>query len=259
MQKIKSSTILDKISEIKKANGNEFYTNYFLNKLDEEVLFLENEGALVFLQPEADFYHLYFATKNLLNLEELFLQIPAVSDIAIEIICKNKIDENLYNCINRNFQYQTTYERMKLYKIEPSECKSEITYAEVSDLDFVHNQLRIDFNKYFDHFPSNETLKNYIENKQVLVKKDGNQILCYLIFTITNSSCHFNYMRNLSNDSFLHLELIEQFYNEIVSRGAKNVYLWVDVDNNARVKKLHEYYRHKSDGTLNVTFLRKRL
>ena len=52
------------------------------------------------------------------------------------------------------------------------------------------------------------------------------------------------------------IDLINQFYNEAIKKGAKTVYLWVDKDNNIRVQKLHEFYGQKPDGTLNVIYLK---
>lgn len=260
MNKITLQCIMTKINSIKLIDCFNFYTNYFFNKLDDEVYYYENEKAIIFLQPESDFYHLYFACTNLDYLEKLFEQIDLKADIAVEIICKNKIDDFLFKSLSKYFEYQTTYNRTKLYNLRERPYKKEPLFATENDVEFIHNQLRAEFNKYFDHFPSRETLIEYIKNNWVIVKKDeNNNILAYIIFTIANKSCHFNYMKNLTSDSFILISLIDQFYNKIIKLDVNNVYLWVDMDNNSRVRKLHEFYGHKFDGTLNVTFLKKSL
>lgn len=259
MHQLTKAEISAKIFALRKYDIQNFHTNYFMAPLDENILCFENEQAIIFFQPEDDFLHLYFAANSLKALNNLFAAYKTEKDTAVEIICKNAITQDLFMCVNQYFPYQTTYHRTKLYKIDERPCKIPPQYADLNDVDFIHDSLRTAFNKYFDHFPSKATLTEYIHKKQVMVKKEKNHIAGYLVFTITNFACHFNYMQNLSDDSFLQIALIDQFYNEIILRGAKNVYLWVDVDNNLRVKKLHEFYGHRFDGTLNVAFLAKRI
>lgn len=254
MRKIKSSIILDKINSIKKSNPSEFKTNYFFNQLDEEVLYLENDCALVFLQPETDFYRLYFATSDLNKLDVIFKALPAKTDICLNYICKKKIDDDLAQIILNYFYLFVKHERLRTNKIRNKGVV--VKHAEINDLDSIYSSLNTNFNKYSDFLPTKEKLKCSIENKTVVVNKQDNKVLGYIIYNVSGVTADFNYLYNNSSNILDAINLTNSFYTDIFNRGIKNVFLWVD-EKNVKVKKAHLKSGYLGDNTFNYIFRKK--
>lgn len=237
-------------------------TNYFNHISFNQAKAVYGDSALVFLIKNDDFYKLYFIASNISSLEEIFKYISS-SDykIVIEVITKNMLNENLHNILNKYFSFYSVYERLR---INTNDLKSHfvakienIDYATISDLASVESLLLDNFNKYYDNLPTRDKLKDYISNKQILLKREASQIKALLVFTLQNKVSHFNYLLNLNVNSTFAINLTEQYYLLMKEKGIKQIYLWVDITHNIRVKNMHLKYNYKSDNTFNYIFYKE--
>ena len=124
------SVIQNKINSLRNDNIQNFYTNYFMNDIEKDVEIFENNDAILFINPEKDFYKLFFAYSDINSFMELLHKLPN-KKIYLEIISKTEPQDDFINAIKPYFEYKTTYQ--KLYKkLEVSEnkvfpkCKTDI-------------------------------------------------------------------------------------------------------------------------------------
>ena len=61
----------NKVNELRKKDILNFKTNYFMNKINNNALYLENDNAIICLTQDRDIYRLYFAFINLFDFENI--------------------------------------------------------------------------------------------------------------------------------------------------------------------------------------------
>lgn len=103
----------NKVNELRKKDILNFKTNYFMNKINNNALYLENDNAIICLTQDRDIYRLYFAFINLFDFENILKQLPFDKKISLEIITKGELDIALYDCVNKYIPYETTFNRMR--------------------------------------------------------------------------------------------------------------------------------------------------
>lgn len=226
MRKIKSSIIFDKINTIKKSNPSEFKTNYFFNQLDEEILCLDNDNAIIFLQPEYDFFRLYFAYVDTESLDCLFDCLKN-NDIYLEIITKTKPNEELNKIILKHFSFETLYQKM-FKKLKITEEKTSIN--DLINVDEIYEKIFSTFNIHYDHFMSKEELKELADSKQILTIYENNELKSFLIFKTKGSSAYLNHIANYGSKQNL-IALWEKFYQVLNNNRINYLDLWYDTAN----------------------------
>ena len=65
----------NKVNELRKKDILNFKTNYFMNKINNNALYLENDNAIICLTQDRDIYRLYFAFINLFDFEYGFIEL----------------------------------------------------------------------------------------------------------------------------------------------------------------------------------------
>lgn len=232
MPKINSAEIMTQITKIKKS-GDEFYINYFLTTLNEELLYFENDGAIVFLQPEHDFYRLYFACSDLEKLDDLLVQLPK-DEIYLEYVCKNDIDEKLAEILLRYFTFDALYQKMfkKLNVVDEKYLPVNVIDAKV-----IYKKVYETFNIYYDHLASEEEIIEMCENRNVITIYEGGQLRAFLIYKIKGKSAYLNHIANYGSKDNL-IELWNKFYQTLNAKEINYLDLWYD---KANAKALNMY------------------
>lgn len=239
------------------------YTNYFTLLNQGSFVGKISDKSLFFLTKEHCFESLYFTSSDPNDLKKILQDLPLEKTICLEIIQKGKLKSDFKLIIENFFHFQTVYEKMLVHtkklklKIKSENMLKNIQYAKKSDLDFTYEKLYEKFNINFDHLPDKKTLLGYIKNKQILVKKQGEDIKAICIYTIDKKTSHFNYLLNINADSFEVLELIEQYYAKILDSKINYIYLWVDILQNNRVKNMHLKYGYQASSIFNYAFINK--
>ncbi len=265
MEKVSIDFVKDKFSEIRKKDVVNFNTNYFLTPLDNEVMCLYNENAIVFLQPEYDFYRLYYVTLSFEALDVLFQKLPSDIKICVEIIKKGPLSDAEKQIFNQHFCFDTTFTRLRLNMKNIKRVKfcnsSDVEYAKENEVDFIYKNLHETFYQYSSHLPSYSQIKDHVKNNNVVVTRSTTGDISYFSLFIINES-HFNFDQLVSlpckNDEDL-FTLLNYMYTAIRDNGATNGHLWVDEINNGNVVLLHKFYGYIPDGTKNHIFLSKAL
>ena len=139
----------NKVNALRKKDILNFKTNYFMNKINNNALYLENDNAIICLTQDRDIYRLYFAFINLFDFENILKQLPFDKKISLEIITKGELDIALYDCVNKYIPYETTFNRMRAKCDEILNSRmynhNEIQFATREDVNVIYDALNAVF------------------------------------------------------------------------------------------------------------------
>lgn len=265
MQKIKSALIKEKFSQLRKLDIKNFNTNYFLNPLDDDIYYLENEKAVLCLQPDKEIYRAYFAYISIEDFEQLLQQLPKDKAISLEVLSKQELPEKLYNIFTKYLEYDTTYERMKcaISKIKKTKSYSEdeIEYANIDDIDTIYNGLYNTFDYHASHLPDKANLHNLITNKQIIVVRNTNKELAsFAIYKPEGrQTAIFDQFLSFDRISANTIKLWDCFFSELMRLNYVYCYLWVDIIYNQHASNFYKYFGFNSDSLKNYIFINYQL
>ncbi|PAF47048.1 hypothetical protein BKH46_04830 [Helicobacter sp. 12S02634-8] len=244
-----------------------FYTNYIApfganksthKECDDKIYGIELSDGYVFLKDFENFSKLYFLTPHLCDLKAALDKLDR-ENICLEIIQRGALAKELQEVLCAYFAPHSLYEKLtistKNLKLKLKNHPYTPQHAQLTDLDYLCQSLKSNFDARFDHLPSPSELTHYITNQQVLIQRDTNgEIIAYCIYQIDGKTSHFNYLLNLKADPFCLIALMESYYAELKHKGIQHIYLWVDIRNNLRVKNMHTRYGYQSSHIFNHTF-----
>lgn len=263
MQIVNSKYFLQKINDLRKADIQNFQTNYFLNKLNDEIECFENDDAIIVLTKDKSIFRLYFAFINLHNFEKLLMLIPQDIKVSLELITKKEIDENLYNCINKYLIHETIYERMRAectsIKKSKLHTEKEIEYATKNDVQIISDKLNEKFNHHTSHLPDEQDLSELIKNKQIICVKNNNELAGIIIYKFEGNQIRFDQFLSFNNNTQDTLKLWDYFVSKLLLLNAKTCYLWVDTIYNKRALAFYKYYGYKYDNKKSYIFINNEL
>lgn len=249
-----SSVVMPYISELKKTQG-DYFSNYFLTPLEAQIPLLHSEKSLIFLQPEYDFYRLYFATIDINDFKNLLKQVPENLDVCIEVVTNSNIPEQLLKTLCEKFKLTETYQ--KLYKKLDIVANTEYCPdmgAFTPECIFEH--VWQDFNKYYDHLPSLEKIETFLNNgKLISIENEQGDLCGYILFEIKGKQAYLNYIANYGGKKTL-LLLWERFYNVLSHYNVKSIYLWYNI-NNKKASRMYQIENFEDAHLKNYIFLRK--
>ncbi len=252
-----------------------FITNYFCHLHFTNVPAFLTEDCLIFLLAQCNehkrFYKAYFVTQNINSLQSLLPFLTLLSQIfyretlpiVFEVIVKGVILQSLQKIFLAHCRSYSLYERLRVNIRDlqsPLRCDvaNHIHFATLDDKEAVYNLLYQTFDAYRDNLPNQHQIIEYINNKQVLCSKScaENNLQSLLIWTTQGKVSHFNYLINTAKSPFTMPQLIQRYYQIIQEQGIKQVYLWVDVLVNARLRQFYiQRYGYRSDNTFNHIFI----
>ena len=185
--------------------------------------------------------------------------LPTDKRICLEYVTKAEIPRDLFAVINTYLPYETTFERSRCdvekLRILRKCGEDEVEYAESRDLTFISNVLKATFNHYSSHLPDDAELEKLSRDKQIIVLRDVDGIVSFIVYKINQNNVNFDQWISVKKDAQSSMKIINCFYNKLQSQNYRQVYVWVDVKNNAGVQKFHEFYGYRPDGLRDVFFI----
>lgn len=264
MQKETSLFIKNKINELRKKDSINFFTNYFLTPLDDEIFCVHNENAIVFLQIDRENFRLFFAYINEKSLNELLKFLPKNKEVSLEIISKKDIPGSLNNIVTKYLEYETTFERMKCLVGNIKKTKlyleDEIEFAKNNEIDIIYDKLYKIFNNHTSHLPDKEELQALVLNKQILVVRNTDSSLsAIVIYKKEGKQARFDQFLSFDNNMANTLKLWDYFASELIRLNFISCYLWVDIIYNKSAYIFYKYFGYVSDGLKNYVFINRKL
>lgn len=223
------------------------YTNFYTQQnITYQVRLLSH--SLIILKKEKSFWRLYFFSNDIEKLENALVKIQNNIPICIEILQKQE------DIIFKSIEKQTLYVRFrknisKMPEIKPHKpLKKEVRAKKIYEL------IQKDFNIYFDHLPTLETLKNWIKNKRILFINQEQKIISYLVFDIRGKGVYINYIANYGGKDSL-IKIWGMFYQELNNFDIEFIYLWCDAKN-IKAMNMYQIEGFSPDGLKNFIYLK---
>ena len=248
--------LINKIKSYKEG----YITNFYLGEpkckilINKDLMYCVEDGKCIFiLHKDFDFYHLYYLTTNknplsfpLRNLLKKYPDIILVSDVlGPESTIQNII--NLYNL--EGFQEYKKFIRLSCVNIvfDTNICEEEIEYASGEHSYQIKELIKKHFDKFSEQLPMIEEINQWVEDKNILIRKNGKEIIGFLIFEINGLTATIRYW--FVNPDFRNKKigshLIKNFFYKC--RHTKRKLLWVMEDNeNAIVRYKHFGFKPES-------------
>lgn len=250
-----------------KREADQYITNfYFTGSKIKDLIYnhklyiIDNINNIFFLRKNDGFYNLYFCSSNKSFLKKSLaeglknIKFP----IVIDLIGKEKIIKELKEIfIKNNFDYYTTFIRMS--KINDNNnilrTTNNILFAKLEDSSEIYNIISSNFNKYSEHLPSQEEIKNAINKYSILIIKEENKIVALLFFDKIGYSSTLRYWYVDKNFLGLKLgaKLIKTYFYEC--KKIKRLMLWVEISN-IKAINIYKYYGYNYDNLTDLIMIK---
>lgn len=261
---------IDKVTKLKKQNP-KCLTNNFLNYNELQLLskkakveLLYNEEAIVILDNDNNVNRVYFNLSSLENANVLS-KLLDLGDLEkpyiIDCLGKEAFLENLKSVFESNginlYTKMNRWRANKLHNLLKLKQTDNMMSANVDDINEINKLLNEVFDPYVSHLPSEEKLKNLIENNLVFCIKENNKIIAVFCLELLGKESIYFYQDAVRKDYqgtgigvlLLHYSL--QHYKEM-----KNFTGWIEYTNQVS-EKMHSFLGMKKDGLMDYVFIYK--
>jgi hypothetical protein len=252
--------IHEKMALVKAQSIGGFFTNYFRQEMvGPQILTAATARSVLLANDEHDFFRLYFFTSDLADLEQILRDVDLPSDVVAGYLTKatdKAGDENIAAAFQQSgFNPIATYRRMITYRLPPQRPNPALEYAIAADVDQLYKDLFRTFNKYTDHLPTKNRLRDYVVNQWVIVNRQAGRILGGVCFQLEGPRVNYNYIYNLSGNGLDFLRLQNNFYGVMNQRGIRAGFLWIN-QINTRLAALYQSTGWRFDGLQDYFYFR---
>jgi ribosomal protein S18 acetylase RimI-like enzyme len=254
---------IKRIRDLKK----DFLSNFFLDTekhnlwislgifysfaLDETVFFFKKNDT---------FYNVYFCSgdhaelsADIASLKKLYPDKILVFDlIGTELSLKG-----ICNIFESNgFRMYTSLNRMSriISSAEEASDNHFIRYAELNDLNEIHNSLFRYFDEYAEQLPLGEELRMWIARNHLLVYVEDKQIIGFTIFDIIGMTSYLRYwfVHPMHRNKKIGSLLLRRFFHE--GKNAKRQIFWVIRDNYNAILR-YQHYGFKNENLIDYIYI----
>lgn len=238
------SEVKQKINTLKK-NTKRYITNFYPGLADnnQEVEYMENEQAIVFILQERFRKRCFFAYADEEALVPLLLKVPA--NTIMEFISRDKtnpLEELFYRgnmskyatyirkteCFKENpYKISETGRRALLSEMYDSNCGEYPTTDAAEELDALHRQV---FDPLCDDMYTIDEWKEKIDRKEILVCRENGKIMAYYCFCLEGRKLYSNISVNTGNANILY-NMERRIFEEMWDRGIRVYYAWFNEKN----------------------------
>lgn len=239
------------ISEVKsKINGLKkrtklIITNFYPGLVDnnQEVEYMENEQAIVFILQETYRNRCFFAYAEEEAFVSLLLKVPA--NTVMEFISREKKDPiekvfvrgnmNKYAvyirktvCYGENpYEIPETGKRVLLSEMYDADCGEYPTLEAAEELDALHRQV---FDPLCDDMFTINEWKEKINKKEILIYRDNGKITSYYCFCLEGNKLYTNVVVNTGTADILY-NMERRIFEEMWDKGIRVYYAWYNEKN----------------------------
>ena len=263
---MKFSELKEELDQLKKREGHLISNVVGLNlKEDEEVTVFNNEKGIAFIVNEPLRQRGYYSVTDYSELIRLLQQHP--SGVVIEYLHKEETIDEMETWFQKGgFAFYKRYIRSTvLYKKNPysipetgrrklltelydPNCKE---FPQLSDVQELYELTLDTFDPLTDDIPTVERWKKIIENKECVIYREEEKIICYYMYRLEGKKLYSNIALNQGGANWLYnLErsTFEFFWNE----GVRVFYAWIDEENE---KARRRYNKRIKEAIERETFL----
>lgn len=244
------SEVKQKINTLKK-NTKGYITNFYPGLVDDkqEVEFMENEQAIVFIIQERFRKRCFFAYADEEAFVSLLLKVP--SNTILEFVSReptNPLEEvfdrgnmNAYatyirktECyVDNPYQIPGTGRRALLSEMYDPNCGEYPTMEAAEELDALHRQV---FDPLCDDMYTIDEWKEKIDKKEILVYRENGKIMAYYCFCLEGRKLYSNISVNTGNTNILY-NMERRIFEEMWDRGIRVYYAWFNEKNDKALRR----------------------
>lgn len=246
--------VVDIVNSFQDNHKKLLYNNFYGIQKNKEYDVLQGDHTLLLRIAEYNYYRLFVMSADKIELISFLKQLE-LQGYVINIPTKQSIEDWEEVLINGGFSHYTTYSHycnnaIATMKKVPTTLNQ---YANIQDLEDVHNVLFRNFTTYASHLPSDDELIEMIKGNRVFVNRDSQGKVCGVnIYTITGKTAYGNAWVDEGGRG---LELMFDMLNCFIDHDVKRYVFWVR-DDNKNVIKMHKMLGGVTDGLKDYTYLK---
>ena len=219
-----------------------------------------NEKAACFVHRtnEADFLFFYITHMSDLS-QALFLIKTQCQNkkLAFDWLCRTEEESILLQkeCLTGDFSLHTSLQRMsQVFKDNSFIDVEEIDFASKEDIDELSKMFCNSFDPVSERIPSKEQLAQYIESKNILVKRVQNDIAGFAVIEIQKKTMYLKHL--LTNPKFRRQGIADSLLKKafFLSKGCIRYILWVIKENQPAIN-LYKKFGYEFESLSNYTFV----
>ena len=260
--------ILDLISKVKNLRKG-FLTNFYIDIFKHDIwikssdLFFEQVGdTLFFVKQNNEFWNIFYCTTTF---EELNLSFNAFNTLyqnqllIIDVIGNENQCGLINECFIKNgFKKYSSLVRMS--RETPKDVinisNEHIFYANDNEAKSILLLLQKYFDPHCEQIPYIEELEEYVKNKKILLYKEEDEILGFVVFEMNKSTLYLRYwfVHPDYRDKKIGSILLNQFFYE--GKETRRQLFWV-LSNNENAIKRYCHYGFKEENMYDYVLINK--
>lgn len=244
--------LLEQIDSIKTKSKN-FCTNFYHSRKKTELWitygllqYLTIDDTLFILKDCESFHSLFFCSTDISQLHKALITLRIefqVKTLVVDIVGnKDTVGKFEYVFLENSFVNYTSLRRMSRYlPAKEPEFASDIRYAVNEDSIQILHLLKQYFDPYSEQIPLIEEICEWVDLKHVLIFKEDDRIIGFLIFDLTGFTSYLRYWFTHPDhrDKKIGSRLLRKYFIE--SNSAKRQQFWVIEDNDNAIKRYCHY------------------
>jgi hypothetical protein len=255
-----------------KAGALEFNTNFFpiRHQLEDwinqdDLLIESSDETVLFLRKDENFWHLYFSTKSLEELQRAIYASPMlkaeriVTDlIGTELALKRLL--SVFEAVEFH-HYNRLYRMARLALDDPAEIKpneTRVDFAEKSDSGEILDLIIGSLDRYAEQFPNRNEIETAAHNRQILTIKCAGTLAGLLFFETRGLTSIIRYW--LVGEPFRAQQLgsaLMQYYF-VIHSNVRRFVLWVIANNENAIAK-YRHYGFAPDGLVDHVMVNQKI
>jgi len=259
---------LDELSRIKSLKTG-FITNCYLDKAKVDLwisngflYLLKDEESFFLLKKNTGFFSLYFfsTTESMLKqtLASLLLHYENTTFV-IDILGKERESTIIQSFTGFGFQrYQTLVRMNRLGEIKDLKAvdTAALSEATIEDLPVVSDLLDDYFDPLAEQIPLPAEIEEWINKGQILVYKEGNKIVGFIIYDLNGGTLYLRYW--FVHPDFREKKIGSKLFNYFYSKGAhtKRQLFWV-IESNENAIKRYKHYGFQEEKMFDLILIKK--
>lgn len=253
---LSSDQVFDELDRLSEKISHKLITNFYWSRFNsDDLIVYKEDNTVVILDKEFDFYRIYFYSDNLSTIEEILNSIKGKT-LILEYLAKERPARIIDLLEKVNFSEFSVHHKIVNKTLPRLKINKELHFANKYDAEEIYNSLINNFNRFSDHLPTIEFLKNSVNNNNILIYKDNGKISAYIIFEVKGNTCYFGFwFSSLQDNPLIGVNLLVNLYGLLNSKNIKMAYGWVK-DDNYKVIEIHKKFGFFFEGSVNYIFLR---